>query len=89
MLYSIMYVHTARPVVGRGMPMSDVIGPFQWDNFTLPELNNFLMMLNKEEEDYKRRVRQKYTEMKRRIAEQMDQLRPADSRPAAPGSCAE
>ena len=33
-------------------------------------------MLNKEEEDYKRRVRQKYTEMKRRIAEQMDQLRP-------------
>ncbi|XP_043222214.1 ras association domain-containing protein 1 homolog isoform X3 [Amphibalanus amphitrite] len=59
-------------------------GDILWDNFTLPELNNFLTMLNKEEEDYKRRVRQKYTEMKRRIAEQMDQLRPggAHSEPA-------
>ncbi|KAF0310401.1 Ras association domain-containing protein 1 [Amphibalanus amphitrite] len=66
-------------------------GDILWDNFTLPELNNFLTMLNKEEEDYKRRVRQKYTEMKRRIAEQMDQLRPggAHSEPAPAAATAE
>ena len=50
-------------------------------------------MLNKEEEDYRRRVRQKYTEMKRRITEQMDQLRPggnhAETTAAAAASTAE
>ncbi|XP_037070127.1 ras association domain-containing protein 1-like [Pollicipes pollicipes] len=50
-------------------------GDILWDNFTLPELNNFLLMLNKEEDEYKRRVRQKYAEMKRRIDEQMEQLK--------------
>ena len=60
----------------------------QWDNFTLPELNNFLTMLNKEEEDYKRRVRQKYTEMRRRIAEQMDQLRPGSNHTATAATAA-
>jgi len=47
---------------------------FQWEAFTLPELNNFLRILDREEEEYKNIVRKKYQFLGRKIQEAMDRL---------------
>ena len=49
---------------------------FQWEAFTLPELNNFLRILDREEEEYKKVVKKKYQVLGRKIQEAMDRLRP-------------
>jgi len=40
----------------------------------LPELNNFLRILDREEEEYKNMVRKKYQFLGRKIQEAMDRL---------------
>lgn len=47
---------------------------FQWEAFTLPELNNFLRILDREEEEYKNMVRKKYEFLGRKIQDAMDRL---------------
>lgn len=47
---------------------------FQWEAFTLPELNNFLRILDREEEEYKNIVRKKYQFLGSKIQEAMDRL---------------
>lgn len=51
-------------------------GDILWEAFTLPELNNFLRILDREEEEYKKMVRRKYELLGRRIQEAMDRLKP-------------
>ncbi|XP_069693749.1 ras association domain-containing protein 1-like isoform X2 [Periplaneta americana] len=53
-------------------------GDILWEAFTLPELNNFLRILDREEEEYKNMVRRKYQVLGRKIQEAMDRLRPQE-----------
>jgi hypothetical protein len=46
----------------------------QWEAFTLPELNNFLRILDREEEEYKNMVRKKYEFLGRKIQDAMERL---------------
>ncbi|XP_064473799.1 ras association domain-containing protein 1-like [Ornithodoros turicata] len=56
----------------------------RWEDFALPELQNFLKILNLEEEEYLNQVRLKYRIMHKKIQEAMDQLRPPSSNPDNP-----
>lgn len=49
---------------------------FQWEAFTYPELANFLRILDREEEEYKNVVRQKYKYLAHKIQEAIDQIKP-------------
>ncbi|XP_023712440.1 ras association domain-containing protein 1 isoform X3 [Cryptotermes secundus] len=49
-------------------------GDILWEAFTLPELNNFLRILDREEEEYKNMVRRKYELVGRKIQDAMDRL---------------
>jgi hypothetical protein len=49
-------------------------GDILWEAFTLPELNNFLRILDREEEEYKNMVRKKYEFLGRKIQDAMDRL---------------
>lgn len=53
----------------------------RWEDFALPELQNFLKILDMEEEEYLNQVRLKYRIMQRKIREAMDQLRPPERSP--------
>ena len=44
----------------------------QWEAFTVPELQNFLRILDKEEEDYIRQVRRKYVRYQAILQEAAD-----------------
>ena len=46
----------------------------QWDDFSLPELKNFLMILDKEEQRQISRIRQNFLELRVRMTERMKQL---------------
>jgi hypothetical protein len=46
----------------------------QWDAFSLPELNNFLQFLNREETDQLDLIRGRYTELQQRINERLSCL---------------
>ena len=35
-------------------------GEINWDNFSMPELKNFLLILDREEASYKREIHEKY-----------------------------
>lgn len=37
-----------------------MVNVFQWDSFSIPELDNFLTMLNREEEDHEVRIVDKF-----------------------------
>lgn len=41
----------------------------QWDAFTLPELHNFLLILQREEEEHLRRLRHRYACCRRKMQE--------------------
>jgi Novel Ras effector 1 C-terminal SARAH (Sav/Rassf/Hpo) domain len=49
---------------------------WQWEAFTYPELANFLRILDREEEEYKNVVRQKYKFLAHKIQEALDQIKP-------------
>ena len=40
---------------------------FQWEAFTVPELQNFLRILDKEEQDHMEQVREKYVIYEKRL----------------------
>ncbi|XP_071442675.1 ras association domain-containing protein 1-like [Hetaerina americana] len=46
-----------------------------WEAFTLPELGNFLRILDREEEEYKKKVEQKYELMALKLQEAMEKLK--------------
>ncbi|XP_046407278.1 ras association domain-containing protein 1-like isoform X2 [Ischnura elegans] len=50
-----------------------------WEAFTLPELGNFLRILDREEEEYKKRVEHKYELMALKLQEAMNNLQAANS----------
>lgn len=41
----------------------------QWDAFTLPELHNFLLILQREEEEHVRRLRHRYARCRQKMQE--------------------
>lgn len=41
----------------------------QWDAFTLPELHNFLRILQREEEEHVRRLRHRYARCRQKMQE--------------------
>lgn len=43
--------------------------PLQWDAFSLPELHNFLRILQREEEEHLRQIVQKYSYCRQKIQE--------------------
>lgn len=43
----------------------------QWDAFSIPELQNFLMILDKEEKDKIQQVRRKYEKFKQRLQQSL------------------
>lgn len=46
--------------------------PFlQWDAFSIPELQNFLMILDKEEKDKIQQVKRKYEKFKQRLQQSL------------------
>lgn len=47
----------------------------QWDAFCVPELNNFLRVLDREEDEYLAQLKYKYKVMKRLILQRMKELR--------------
>lgn len=47
----------------------------QWEAFCVPELNNFLRVLDREQEEYLAQLRYKYKVMKRLILQRMKELR--------------
>ncbi|CAG0918729.1 unnamed protein product [Notodromas monacha] len=51
----------------------------QWDAFTVPELNNFLVILDREEHSYRRRVKMRYRMHQLKILERMEYLRPGST----------
>ncbi|KDR21274.1 Ras association domain-containing protein 1 [Zootermopsis nevadensis] len=55
-------------------------GDILWEAFTLPELNNFLRILDREEEEYKNIVRKKYQFLGSKIQEAMDRLQSVQQR---------
>lgn len=49
----------------------------QWEQFAIPELNNFLKILDLEEEEYLNQVRLKYRILQEKIQEAMNKLSPS------------
>jgi len=43
----------------------------QWDAFSIPELQNFLMILDKEEKDKIQQVKRKYEKFKQRLQQSL------------------
>lgn len=54
-------------------------GDILWDAFSLPELNNFLRILDREEEEYLNQVRLKYKKIQEKLKEAMDCFEPGAS----------
>ena len=48
---------------------------FQWDAFCVPELNNFMLVLDREENECIEQLKYKYKVMKRLILQRMKELR--------------
>lgn len=51
-------------------------GEIQWEQFSLPELKNFLLILDREEAWYKRRIHEKYETVQETIQELLQEKRP-------------
>lgn len=51
---------------------------FQWEQFAIPELNNFLKILDLEEEEYINQVKLKYKMMHENIQEVMNTFSQSD-----------
>jgi len=51
-------------------------GEIQWEQFSLPELKNFLLILDREEAWYKRRIHEKYETVQQTIHELLQDKRP-------------
>lgn len=47
----------------------NLLCPFQWDAFSMPELHNFLRILQREEEEHLRQILQKYSRCRQKIQE--------------------
>lgn len=47
----------------------------QWDAFSIPELQNFLMILDKEEKDKIQQVHRKYERFKQRLQQTLKEAR--------------
>ncbi|KAF2363849.1 SARAH domain [Trinorchestia longiramus] len=58
---------TAHRVVLQENDTADI----QWDAFSLPELNNFLRILDREEEDYRSQILDKYARIRSQIRERL------------------
>ena len=56
----------------------------QWDAFSLPELDNFLRILDKEEVEYVDQVKAKYALMKLHIKQRLKELAPPLEAPSPP-----
>lgn len=52
---------------------------FQWEAFSLPELENFLKILNREEEEYVEQVRGKYRMLKIHMERRSKELCPSET----------
>ena len=52
-------------------------GEICWESFTLPELRNFLLILDREEAWYKRRIHEKYDIVQQTMVALMEQKKPA------------
>ncbi|CAG0885339.1 unnamed protein product [Cyprideis torosa] len=50
-------------------------GDIVWEEFSLPELTNFLRVLDQEEEEYRQRIRAKYEHIRFRIRRQIERHR--------------
>ena len=50
-----------------------------WESFTMPELKNFLRILDREEAWYKKRIHEKYEMVLHRMQMLMDEKRPKDT----------
>ncbi|NXV80654.1 RASF5 protein, partial [Atlantisia rogersi] len=50
-------------------------GEVEWDAFSIPELQNFLMILDKEEKDKIQQVRRKYEKFKQRLQQTLKEAR--------------
>ncbi|RXG73596.1 Ras association domain-containing protein 1 [Armadillidium vulgare] len=46
----------------------------QWEAFSLPELDNFLRILEREEGEYKNQIRDKYSHLRQRLQWQLSRL---------------
>jgi hypothetical protein len=55
--------------------LTNLLFIFQWEAFCTPELNNFLRVLDREEEEYMAQLKYKYKVMKRLILTRMKELR--------------
>merc|ERR1719483_1071739 len=51
-------------------------GEIQWERFSLPELKNFLLILDREEAWYKRRIHEKYETVQEAIHQLLQEKRP-------------
>ena len=49
---------------------------FQWEAFSLPELENFLRILNREEEEYLEQVKAKYRLLRIQMGKRLADLGP-------------
>lgn len=54
--------------------LKPLISVFQWEAFSLPELENFLRVLKREEEEYVDQIRAKYHLMKIHMRKRMEEL---------------
>ena len=50
-------------------------GEIQWEQFSLPELKNFLLILDREEAWYKRRIHEKYESVQQTIHDLLQEKR--------------
>ena len=61
-------------------PINDVQendpGEIEWEQFSLPELKNFLLILDREEAWYKRRIHEKYENVHQTIHDLLQEKRP-------------
>ena len=51
-------------------------GEIQWDQFSLPELKNFLLILDREEAWYKRKIHEKYETVENLMNKLVEEKRP-------------
>jgi hypothetical protein len=51
-------------------------GEIQWDQFSLPELKNFLLILDREEAWYKRKIHEKYETVENLMNKLIEEKRP-------------
>lgn len=52
---------------------------FQWEAFSLPELDNFLRILDREEGEYKNQIKDKYALLRQRIQSQLARIAPINT----------